>query len=150
MPFLSTSSIRIQSLERHVHKWIAFSFKLIELWQNSQDDKRKIKLKKILFSNQCQKSLSKQLPRIVDMFFEIKNNDNHPPLSSNDHKIIMSFCEEFTTIRIILCTHLFEYSSYLSGYSSMTSSEQQKTKDFKLIKEENDEKPKTNNIKYRA
>jgi len=61
MPLLSTSSVRIQSLERHVHKWIVFSFKLIELWQNSQDDNRKIKLKKILFSNQCQKSLSKQL-----------------------------------------------------------------------------------------
>jgi len=111
IPLLSTSSIRIQSLERYVHKWIVFSFKLIELWQNSQHDKQKIKLKKILFSNQYQKSLSKQLPRIVDMFFEIKNNNNHHPISSNDQKIIMSFCEEFTTIRIILCNHPFA-----SGY----------------------------------
>jgi hypothetical protein len=115
IPLLSTSSIRIQSLERHVHKWIVFSLKLIELWQNCQHDTRKIKLKKILFSNQCQKPLSKQLPRIVDMLFEVENE------TSSDHrKIIMSFCEEFTTIRIILCNHSFEFSSCSSGYSSVS------------------------------
>lgn len=94
----TTTSIRIESLEKHVHKWIVFSLKLIELWQNSQHDKRKIKLKKILLSNQCQKSISKEFPRIVDMFFEIENHS----ISSNDQNIIMSFCEEFTTIRILL------------------------------------------------
>jgi hypothetical protein len=138
IPLLSTSSIRIQSLERHVHQWIVFSLKLIELWQNFQHDTRKLKLKKIFLSNQCQKSLSKQLPRMVDMFFEVKNDSNHHLTLSNDQKIIMSFYEEFTTIRIILCSHPFEYSSCSSGYSSITSIEQQETKDFKLINEEND------------
>jgi len=127
-------------LEKYLHKWIVFALKLIELWQNSQYETRKIKLKKNFLSNQFHKPLLKQLPRIVDMFFEIKNNNNNPhPTSSNDQKIIMSFFEEFTTIRIILCSHSFKYSS-------RSSMDQQETKDFKLINKENDENSKTTNI----
>jgi hypothetical protein len=140
IPLFSTPSIRTQSLERHVHKWIDFSLNLIELWQNTRQDTRKIKLKKVRLSNQCQKILSEKLPRIVDMLFEVKNDINHHSTPPNENKIIMSFCEEFTTIRLILCTYPLENSSYSSGYSSvshMASIEQQETKDFDLINKEN-------------
>jgi hypothetical protein len=129
IPSLSSPSIRTQSLERHVRKWIVFSLNLIKLWQNNQHDTRKIKLKKIRLSNQSQKPLSEKLPRLVDMLFDVKNDIDYYSIPSNDNKIIMSFCEEFTTIRLILCTHPFEYSS-------VTSIEQQETQDFTLVNDD--------------
>ncbi len=125
MTLLSTSSTRIQSLERHVHQWVVFSFKLLELWQRTHDDTRKIKLKKIRFSNQCERSISKGLPRIVDMLFEVENDS-----STNDQKIILSFYEDMTTIRVILGVHSLEHSSS-SLITSVTSIEYQETEDFR-------------------